>query len=133
MTPKRGALVDAALVLGGLAYLLPLRHHGLMINDDGWYLHPVLRMLDGEVLYRDVLTFYAPLEHHLFAAVFSLAEPSIVLARTVWVAILVATSHKGSLQIPQETVDDVDFVAQGGGLLVARRPDAFAAGDLLPR
>ncbi|UCE87165.1 MAG: hypothetical protein JSU66_05405 [Deltaproteobacteria bacterium] len=102
MTPRRGALVDAALVLGGLAYLLPLRRHGLMINDDGWYLHPVLRMLDGEVLYRDVLTFYAPLEHHLFAAVFSLAEPSIVLARTVWVAILVATvvlTHRVALRL----------------------------------
>ena len=40
----RGVL--AVLVIAAAAYLLPLRDRGLMINDDGWYLHPVQRMLE---------------------------------------------------------------------------------------
>jgi hypothetical protein len=83
-------IVLALLVLGSAAYLLPLRAYGLMLNDDGWYLHPTLRMLGGEILYRDIWTFYSPLEHHLFAALLAITGPSLLAARTAWVVLLVA-------------------------------------------
>ena len=82
--------VLALLLIGAAAYLLPLRAYGLMINDDGWYLHPTLRMLGGEILYRDIWTFYSPLEHHLFAAILGITGPSLLVARTAWVVLLLA-------------------------------------------
>jgi hypothetical protein len=73
------------------ACLLPLRRQGLMVSDEGWYLHPVLRMLGGEVLYRDVWTFYAPLQHHLLAGVFALSGPSLLLARSLLAVVVVGS------------------------------------------
>jgi hypothetical protein len=78
----------AALALAGF---LTIRDSGLMINDEGWILHPVLRMQEGDVLYRDLWTFYAPLRYHVFQLLFSTAEPSLHLVRNVWIACLVAS------------------------------------------
>lgn len=79
-----------ALCAIAAAILWPLRTQGLQINDDGWYLHPVLRMIGGETLYRDVHTFYAPFQHHLFAWILGATGPSLLVARTVWLGLLVA-------------------------------------------
>ena len=50
MSPSRAdRWLPAILFLGALAYLLPLRAHGLSMNDDGWWLQAVLRMRAGEV------------------------------------------------------------------------------------
>lgn len=73
--------------------LWPLRRYGLMLLDDGWYLQPVMRMLDGEVLYRDVWTFYAPGIHHVLAWLFDVTGgPSILTARTLWMALIAASA-----------------------------------------
>jgi hypothetical protein len=81
-----------AIAAFALVALWPLRRHGLSLNDDGWYLQPVMRMLQGELLYRDVWTFYAPGIHHLLAWIFEVTGgPSLLTARTVWLA-LIATS-----------------------------------------
>jgi len=87
--PGRELLWLALPCVVAVAVLWPLRPYGLMVNDDGWYLHPTLRMLRGEVLYRDVWIFYAPLEYHLLALLYRLHEPSLLLARSMWVVLLV--------------------------------------------
>lgn len=71
------------LAAGALLYLLPLRAYGLAVSDDGWWLVPVLWMRDGEILYRDVWTYYAPLVHHVYAWLFAVTEPSVIAARTL--------------------------------------------------
>jgi len=71
------------LAFATAAVLLPLRGYGLMIADDGWYLQPVLRMRAGEILYRDVWTFYAPGIHHAVEWLFRVTGPSILAARTL--------------------------------------------------
>ena len=77
------------LAAGALLYLLPLRASGLAVSDDGWWLVPVLWMRDGEILYRDVWTYYAPLVHHVYAWLFALTEPSVLAARTLMAAGLI--------------------------------------------
>lgn len=81
-------LVLLALLLAAAAILVPLRPYGLQINDDGWYLHPTLRMIGGETLYRDIHTFYAPFEHHLFAWILGATGPSLLVARSVWILLI---------------------------------------------
>jgi hypothetical protein len=83
--------LPAILFLGTLAYLLPLRAHGLSMNDDGWWLQAVLRMRDGEVLYRDVWVFYAPLVYHAIDWIFALTGPSMLAGR-VFFALCIAAS-----------------------------------------
>ena len=79
----------AVLVAGTLLYLWKLRPYGLMLLDEGYWLHAVQRMLGGEVLYRDVYAHYAPLRYHLMELAFRLARPSVLVGRTVWLALVV--------------------------------------------
>jgi hypothetical protein len=79
------------LALATAAYLLPLRGYGLMMVDDGWYLQPVLRMRAGEILYRDIWTFYAPGIHHAVEWLFRVTGPSILAARTLLAAGIVVS------------------------------------------
>ena len=88
----RERVVLAVLVAASAAVLWPLRPYGLQMGNDGWLLHPAVRMQEGEVLYRDVLTYYAPLRYHLFERVFALFGPSFLLSRTVWVLMFVASA-----------------------------------------
>ncbi len=86
-------LASWGLVVFALVALLPLRRHGLMLLDDGWYLQPVTRMLSGEILYRDVWTFYAPGIHHALAWIFEVSGgPSILAARGLWIALIATTA-----------------------------------------
>jgi hypothetical protein len=80
------------LAIGAAACLLPLRADGLSILDDGWLLQPVLRMRAGEILYRDVWTFYAPGIYHLIDGLFALTGPSLVAARTLFAAMVVGAA-----------------------------------------
>jgi len=81
--------IAAALAIGAALYLLALRGYGLMLLDDGWVLQPVARMLRGEILYRDVWTFYAPGIHHLLAWLFAWTGFSLLAARTLYAACIV--------------------------------------------
>ena len=90
-----------ALLAGAALVVLPLRRRGLIPNDEGWLLHPTLRMLEGEVLYRDVWVHYAPLRYHLLEALFSLAEPSLLVARTL-LAGLILLGVAGVFRFVQE-------------------------------
>ena len=78
----------AVLVAGTLLYLWKLRPYGLMLLDEGYWLHAVQRMLGGEVLYRDVYAHYAPLRYHLLALAFRLTRPSVLVGRTVWLVLV---------------------------------------------
>jgi hypothetical protein len=92
VAPSFFAIAD----LGVLALLLAAtglslwsaRRYGLMMLDEGYLLQPVLRMTQGEVLYRDVFAHYGPLRFHLLAEVFALLGPSILVARTVLMGVV---------------------------------------------
>ncbi len=88
----RDRAVLLALTLVSAAVLFPLRPYGLQMGNEGWLLHPTLRMLDGEVLYRDVLTYYAPLPYHLLGWVFELFGRSFLVSRTQSLILIVATA-----------------------------------------
>ncbi len=79
------------LALAAAAYLLPLRSYGLSVNDDGWWFQAVLRMRAGEILYRDIWTFYAPGIDHVIAWLFALTGPSLLAVRTLFALLIVAT------------------------------------------
>ena len=53
--------------------------------------YPALRMLEGDVLYRDVYHYYAPLPYHLLEFVLWITGPSLIAARTLWLAFLLGS------------------------------------------
>ena len=78
-----------ALVLGAAATALwSSRAYGLMMLDEGYLLQPALRMMQGELLYRDVFAHYAPLRFHLLAQAFEWLHPSVLVARTVLMGVV---------------------------------------------
>lgn len=85
LAPRRreDRIASALLVAFGLALVWPLRSYGLILNDEGWLFHPALRMIDGEILYRDIWVHYAPLRFHLVTGLFSVTGPSLLAARTL--------------------------------------------------
>jgi len=77
------------LLLGAAATALwSSRAHGLMMLDEGYLLQPVQRMMQGELLYRDVFAHYAPLRFHLLAQAFGWLWPSVLVARTVLMGVV---------------------------------------------
>ena len=91
-------LVLVVLVASSAALLYVLRPYGLLISDDGFSVYPVVRMLEGGLLYRDIYHYYAPLSYHLLEIVFTLTGPSLLSARTLWMLFLLG-SIAGSYRI----------------------------------
>lgn len=90
-TTRADRWIPPALFFAALVYLLPLRAYGISMNDDGWWLQAVLRMRDGEVLYRDVWVFYAPLFYHIVDWLFAITGPSMLAVRAL-LAVCIAAS-----------------------------------------
>lgn len=92
MQPARAdRWIPPALFVAALAYLLPLRAHGISMNDDGWWLQAALRMRGGEILYRDIWVFYAPLFYHVVDWLFAITGPSMLAGRAL-LAVCIAAS-----------------------------------------
>ncbi len=84
-------LLLLALVASSAALLFCLRPYGLLMSDEGFMVYPALRMLEGDLLYRDVYHYYAPLPYHLLEAVFAVTRPSLLWARTLWMLFLLGS------------------------------------------
>jgi hypothetical protein len=105
-------LFGTVLLIGFGLLFLWLRPYGLIINDEGWLVYPALRMLEGDVLYRDVFTYYAPLRYHVLQAAFGLLGPSLLVVRSIWIGLLLV-SVVGCYRVARR------FVSPGLALLPA--------------
>lgn len=90
-TSRADRPVIAVLLIAAAALFVWLRPYGLIVNDEGWLVYPVLRMLEGDVLYRDVFTYYAPLRYHVIELAFALFGPSLLLMRSIWIGLLLVS------------------------------------------
>ncbi|MFP5501632.1 MAG: glycosyltransferase family 39 protein, partial [Candidatus Sericytochromatia bacterium] len=88
---KRHLPSEAALV-GVLAlWLIPQVFSMRLVDDEFITLNNALRILAGEVMYRDFFEFTAPLSHYAAALTFAVTGPSLVTARAVQaIALLVS-------------------------------------------
>ena len=64
---RRDWWISAAVFAGSVAYILQ-RTHNLLGADEAYYLGIAKRLLQGEVLYRDVFDFLPPLFHWFLVA-----------------------------------------------------------------
>ncbi|RMD99417.1 MAG: hypothetical protein D6812_11680 [Deltaproteobacteria bacterium] len=72
-------------VLFSLALDLPAFRYGISLLDEGFLLDPVMRILAGEVPYRDFYHFYAPGRFYLCALLFSIFGADLLVLRLLWV------------------------------------------------
>ena len=57
---QKKVLIPLILVLIALVYHLFIFNHGINLLDEGLLLHGTERMMQGEILYKDVNTIYSP-------------------------------------------------------------------------
>lgn len=74
-----------------LAYLLISYDYGLRIDDEGYLLAGVTRLLSGQIPYIDFPQNYSPGRYYLFAALFRLFGEDLLVIRIFWV-VLIASS-----------------------------------------
>jgi hypothetical protein len=89
MSDRRDLLVAFALALLSLLVFLGYWDYG--INDDeGYLLGGVIRVLDGEVLYRDFHHTYAPGGFYLVALLFRVFGEDLLVLRALWLVLRVS-------------------------------------------
>ncbi len=87
--PGREILIPLALAVASFAVFFLYWDMG--INDDeGYLLGGVLRILDGQVPYRDFHHTYAPGRFYLIAALFRLVGEDLLVVRALWLVMRVA-------------------------------------------
>lgn len=82
----------AAIAAVGLVYYASYYDRGLNLLDEGYLIDPVMRVLRGELPYRDFHHFYAPGSFYLFAWIFSLTGPDLLVVRAVFALMHVLTA-----------------------------------------
>lgn len=91
MTLKRASRADVLLAvvagLASLAYFLSYFRFGY-IEDEGYLVEGVSRILDGQVIYRDFHHTYAPGRFYVFALLFLLFGKSLLVVRAAWAILL---------------------------------------------
>jgi len=88
-------LVAAAVALAGVALQLPSFNRGIVPLDEGHMAAVVVRLLDGELLYRDVDTGLFPGIYYLCAGLFTLFERDLLVTR--WAQLVLNVSIASTL------------------------------------
>jgi hypothetical protein len=86
-TGRLDLLLTLVLVVGALGYFLSYARHGYM-EDEGYVVEAVSRIMDGQVIYRDFHHTYAPGGSYLFALLFTLFGSSLLVVRVTWALLL---------------------------------------------
>lgn len=90
-TVRQLDLAVAALLFGATVLYLLSWPRDLGFADESYFLYEAKRIRDGEVMYRDVFQFVAPLTWHLMAGLFWLFGTDLIVAR-VCMALLHGTT-----------------------------------------
>ena len=83
---RRWDVVVALLIFAGIALYLSFLPRNLTAADESIHLYEAKRILNGEVLYRDVYTVYPPASFHVAAWLFELFGTSLLVVRGFHVA-----------------------------------------------
>lgn len=82
----RVRVLGILLFVASAAYYASYARVGLY-DDEGYLLEGVMRVLDGQVIYRDFHHTYAPGRFYLFAGLFKLFGEDLLVVRATWVVI----------------------------------------------
>lgn len=75
--------IAGLLALISAIVLWPFRDYSALFPDEGIALQGAIRILEGQVLYRDFFAFYTPGSYYLLAFLFKIFGPSYIVARTL--------------------------------------------------
>lgn len=80
------------IIIISLIYYLSYFRYGIGMLDEGFLVDPVMRVIQGEIPYKDFYHFYAPLSFYIFAFLFKIFSPSLIIVRLFWIIILITTA-----------------------------------------
>jgi hypothetical protein len=84
-------ILAIAAAAASLLYFLSYFRYGYM-EDEGYLVEGVMRVLDGQVIYRDFHHTYAPGRFYLFALLFSVFGKNLLVVRATWAVLLAIKS-----------------------------------------
>lgn len=88
-------IIDSFLVILGFSYYLFFVNKGLVLSDEGYYVHYAERIANGQVPYKDFILQYSPGYFYLLALFYKIFGTQILVGRFVslitCVGILIAT------------------------------------------
>ncbi len=90
-TRKRDYFLIAGIICCSVLYFFSCLRYGINLLDEGYLLDPVTRVLNGQVPYRDFFHQYPPGRFYLFAFLFKIFEPGILLTRVVWITVITSS------------------------------------------
>lgn len=82
-------ILEVFLVFIGCVYYLFFVNKGLVLFDEGYYVHSAERIYDGQIPYKDFSLQYSPGYFYLLAFLYKLFGPSILVGRYLSVSICV--------------------------------------------
>ena len=77
-------LLAVALFITGVAYYLSYFNYNLRLLDEGYLLDPVMRVMSGQIPYRDFHHYYSPGSFYLFAVLFKVTGADTGVVRIFW-------------------------------------------------
>lgn len=80
-THKRLVAIDLILILLALLYYLFFVNKGLILSDEGYYVHYAQRIADGQIAYKDFLLQYTPGYFYLLALLYKIFGLQILVGR----------------------------------------------------
>ncbi len=90
MSNQRYKLFEVVLLFAGLLYYLVFFNKGLVLFDEGYFVHAADRILSGEMPYKDFSLQYAPAYFYVLALLFKIFGSSIIAERFFAVAMCLA-------------------------------------------
>ena len=77
-------IVSFVLFIGSVLYSFSYYSYGLDMLDEGCLVDPVIRIMDGQLPYRDFIHGYAPGSFYLFAGLFKVFGANLLVIRGFW-------------------------------------------------
>ena len=84
---KKALAYGFVVYIGAFLYYLIYYDCGINLADEGWFINTTLRIMDGQVPFRDFY-YYPPALNYVLALIFKLFGANILYERLLWVAVL---------------------------------------------
>jgi hypothetical protein len=112
-------IIDSFLVLFGFIYFLFFVNKGIVLSDEGYYLHYAERIASGQVPYKDFVLQYTPAYFYLLALLYKIFGAQILVGRFLSVFFCMGILFGSLVLLKLYKIKSVPFHILSGLTLIA--------------
>lgn len=121
----RNNLVNLFFIFVGLLYYIPFVNKGIVLYDEGYYLHVASRILSGDVPYKDFFLQFSPGYFYLLSLLFKIFGDQVIIGRllTLFICLVILffelkiSERFGFIKIYQKLLIFISTIAFGFPLI----------------